>query len=407
MDFQYQGRDASGNKVEGQLQAPSESVALNTLSDRGIVITALTEQRMEEKSEPGQWRWWQGSLSIDELILFTRQLFALTKAGIPIIRALNGLAESSHNPFLQQTLRDISQSLVSGSELSTAFRRHPQIFSPIYVNLIQVGENTGQLDDALLRLIDHLELERETRKRMKSALRYPIMVISAISIAMVVINLFVIPAFANVFAKFGADLPLATRILMATSGFFLNYWPHMLVGLFVTVVGLRIYVRSGDGGIWWDKVRLRIPLVGSIFERIALGRFSRSFAMMMGAGVPILQCMSVVADSVGNRYIAVAIRNMRSGIERGERLTSTAAATGMFTPLVLQMLAVGEETGAIERLLNEVADFYEQEVDYELKRLADAIEPILLIFLGAMVLVLALGVFLPIWDLAGAAMGRG
>ncbi|ASP37179.1 MSHA biogenesis protein MshG [Bacterioplanes sanyensis] len=407
MDFRYQGRDASGNKVEGNLEAASETVALNTLVDRGVTVTALQEQAAPKEEQTTSISWWQPRLRIDELILFTRQLYALTKAGIPIIRALNGLAESSHNPLLQRILRDVNQSLVSGSELSTAFRRHPDVFSPIYINLIQVGENTGQLDDALLRLVEHLELERETRKRMKSALRYPIMVISAISIAMVVINLFVIPAFANVFAKLGADLPLATRILMGTSGFFVAYWPHMLALLVVGLGGLRVYVRTDDGAIWWDKTRLRVPLIGSIFERIALGRFSRSFAMMMGAGVPILQCMSVVADSVGNRYIAVAIRGMRAGIERGERLTSTAASTGMFTPLVLQMLAVGEETGAIERLLNEVADFYEQEVDYELKRLADAIEPILLVFLGAMVLVLALGVFLPIWDLAGAAMGRG
>lgn len=407
MEFSYQGRDASGKKVEGQLQAPSETVALNTLSDRGVTVTDLSAAVVEAQSKNAGGIQWRQHVSMDELILFTRQLYALTKAGIPIIRALNGLAESSHNRLLQVTLRDVSDSLISGSELSTAFRRHPALFTPIYVNLIQVGENTGQLDDALLRLVDHLEMERETRKRVKSALRYPTLVIGAISIAMVVINLFVIPAFDNVFAKLGADLPWPTRLLMATSGFFQAYWPHMLASLIGIIVWLRWYSQTESGGIWWDQKRLRMPLIGSIFERIALGRFSRSFAMMMAAGVPILQCMTVVADSVGNRYIGQAIRGMRSGIERGERLTSTAAATGMFTPLVLQMLAVGEETGAIERLLNEVADFYEQEVDYELKRLADAIEPILLVFLGALVLVLALGVFLPIWDLAGAALGRG
>jgi MSHA biogenesis protein MshG len=227
-------------------------------------------------------------------------------------------------------------------------------------------------------------------------------VVSAIMMAMTVINVMVIPNFASVFAKLGADLPFATQILIASSEFTINYWWLILL---VTVGGgyswLR-YIKTPDGLLWWDTKKLRLPLFGSLFKRIALSRFSRSFAMMLSSGVPILKALSIVAESVGNKSIGVAIEDMSRGIERGERLTSTAAATGLFTPLVLQMMSVGEETGSVDTLLDDVADFYEEEIDYELKQLADSIEPILLVFLGILVLILALGVFLPIWDLSGA-----
>ncbi|MEC9409196.1 MAG: type II secretion system F family protein, partial [Pseudomonadota bacterium] len=341
----------------------------------------------------------------EELVLFTRQLYALTKAGVPIIRALTGLAESANNDQLRTVLQDISEQLVGGSDLASAFRRHPKLFSPIYVSMIHIGESTGNLDDALLRLVGHLEMERETKKRIKSALRYPIMVVSAITIAMVVVTMFVIPSFSSVFNKLGADLPFATLILISVSEFMQNWWHVLLAGLVVGGIAFRQFISTDEGAVWWDRTKLNIPLIGSIFERIALARFSRSFSMMLTAGVPILNSLSIVAASVGNKYIGNAVSDMGDGVQRGEGLTNTAQRTGLFTPLVLQMMSVGEETGSVDRLLDEVADFYEEEVDYELKQLSDAIEPILLVFLGALVLVLALGVFLPVWELSGAVSG--
>jgi MSHA biogenesis protein MshG len=247
-----------------------------------------------------------------------------------------------------------------------------------------------------------LELERETKKRIKSATRYPLFVVSAIVMAMTVINIMVIPNFASVFAKMGADLPVATQILIASSEFTLNYWWLILLVVFGSGFSWFKYIKTPEGLLWWDTTKLRLPLFGSLFKRIALSRFSRSFSMMLASGVPILKGLSIVSESVGNRSIGLAIEDMYRGIERGERLTSTAAATGLFTPLVLQMMSVGEETGSVDTLLDDVADFYEEEIDYELKQLADSIEPILLVFLGVLILVLALGVFLPIWDLSGA-----
>ena len=303
-------------------------------------------------------------------------------------------------------LNAIADSLVAGSELATAFRQFPKIFSPIFISMIHVGENTGRLDLALKKLTAHLELERETKKRIKSAVRYPLFVISAMVLAMVVINIMVIPNFASFFAKLGSDLPLASRILITTSDFTINYWWMILLFIFGSSYAWYHYINTEEGRLWWDGKIIKLPLFGSLFKRIALSRFSRSFSMMLSSGVPILRALSIVSESVGNKAIGAAINDMYRGVERGERLTSTASVTGLFTPLVLQMMSVGEETGSIDTLLNDVADFYEEEIDYELKQLADSIEPILLVFLGGLVLVLALGVFLPIWDLSGAMGGR-
>ena len=399
--YLYRGRDNSGAAVEGSLQAGSREVAVSQLMQRGITPLKIQQQKALPAKD-GKTVQRSRKIKSEELVLFTRQLYALTKAGVPIIRALTGLAESANNDQLRTVLQDISEQLVGGSDLASAFRRHPKLFSPIYVSMIHIGESTGNLDDALLRLVGHLEMERETKKRIKSALRYPIMVVSAITIAMVVVTMFVIPSFSSVFNKLGADLPFATLILISVSEFMQNWWHVLLAGLVVGGIAFRQFISTDEGAVWWDRTKLNIPLIGSTFERIALARFSRSFSMMLTAGVPILNSLSIVAASVGNRFIGNAVSDMGDGVQRGEGLTHTAQRTGLFTPLVLQMMSVGEETGSVDRLLDEVADFYEEEVDYELKQLSDAIEPILLVFLGALVLLLALGVFLPVWELSGA-----
>jgi len=407
LNFQYSGRDIQGTLVEGSLQASSQDAAISHLQSKKITIVRLvTEVSSPDRKNINISFSFKKKITLDDKVLLTRQLYALTKAGIPIIRALHGLAESTDNQHLSGVLNDIADSLVSGSELATAFRQFPKIFSPIFISMIHVGENTGRLDIALKKLTEHLELERETKKRIKSATRYPLFVISAMVLAMGIINIMVIPSFAGVFAKLGADLPLATRILIVTSEFTISYWWLILLITLGSFFGLRQYIDTPKGRLWWDGKLLRLPLFGSLFKRIALSRFSRSFSMMLSSGVPILKALSIVSESVGNKSIGLGINEMYRGVERGERLTSTASATGLFTPLVLQMMSVGEETGSVDTLLNDVADFYEEEIDYELKQLADSIEPVLLVFLGVLVLVLALGVFLPIWDLSGAMGSR-
>jgi MSHA biogenesis protein MshG len=342
-------------------------------------------------------------VTLEDLILFCKQMHALTRSGIPIVRAIIGLAETTRNKTLEKILTDIGNFLSRGNTLTNALKMHNKIFPPLFISLINVGESTGHLDNAFAKLVTHLEMERDTRRRIGSALRYPILVISAVFVAIFIVNVFVIPSFASVFAKFGADLPLATRILLSISHFFIRYWWVLIGGIVITGIALLRYAQTPQGAYQLDRYKLKVPLVGDLLNRIALSRFARTFAMLYSAGVPIVQTIDTAGEAIGNLYISAAVKKMRSGIERGDSLARTANSTGMFTPLILQMIAVGEESGSVDKLLNDVADFYDEEVDYEIKRLAEAIEPILLVFMGLMVLVLALGIFLPLWDLGSAA----
>lgn len=285
-------------------------------------------------------------------------------------------------------------------------RRHPDVFSSFYISMVRIGETTGRLDKVFLNLFDHLEFEREMRDRVKSALRYPIFVVIVMCIAIAVINLFVISAFARVYACFNAELPIMTRLLINISNFTVTYWPVILIALGAAGIAIRTYIATPTGRFKWDKAKLRIPVVGKILLKATLGRFARSFALSSKSGVPIVQGLSVVAKTVDNAYITSRIEQMRDGVERGESILRTAVTTGVFTPVVLQMVAVGEESGALDDLMDEIADMYEREVDYELKTLSAQIEPILIFFLGILVLILALGVFLPIWDLGQAAFKK-
>ena len=406
--YRFTGRDAQGGKIIGSRESGSaDSLASELLAER---ITPLTIEEQAQANDSDVFAQLKESLrrkhvDLEELIIFCRQMYSLSKAGVPIIRAIGGLAESSRNLYLREVLQAVRSDLEGGQGMAVALNAHPKVFNTLFVSMISVGENTGQLDQAFRQLSVYLELERETRKRIKQATRYPLFVLSAMAVALVVINLFVIPAFSKVFAQFKADLPWATQILIGTSQFFQDFWWLLALLFGGSLFGFFKWIETDAGALKWDQIKLRLPIVGGIFERIALARFTRTFAMMYRAGVPLLQTLSINSASVGNRHIGQAILAMREGIERGEALTRTASASGLFTPLVLQMMAVGEETGALDDLFVEVADFYEQEVDYDLKQLADAIEPILIVAMGIMVLVLALGVFLPMWELASAAKG--
>jgi MSHA biogenesis protein MshG len=251
-----------------------------------------------------------------------------------------------------------------------------------------------------------MEFERDVRERIKQAMRYPTFVIIAMAIALVVINVFVIPVFAKVFAGFNAELPLMTRLLLGFSAWVVAWWPMMLAGVVAAAVGVRAYLRTPKGRYRWDSRKLKLPIVGDIVLKATLARFSRSFALSSQSGVPLVQALTVVAQTVDNAYIGSRIEQMRDGIERGESISRCAAATGVFTPVVLQMIAVGEETGELDSLLFEIAGMYERETDYNIKGLSTSIEPILLGVIAVLVLVLALGVFLPLWSMGQAAMGR-
>lgn len=401
--FSYQARDANGRALRGHVEAASASVVAAQLSEIGAIPLTIAPTVAETNNASISMPWFKPGVKLDELIIFSHQMSTLAKAGISIVRAVRGLSESARNPTLAAVLEEVAADLEGGVDFATSLKRHGDVFSDLYTAVIHVGENTGRLDEAFKRIAHYLELERETIKRLKSATRYPSFVLIAIGVAIGILNVFVIPAFASVFAKFHAELPWQTQVILAVSHFFSAYWPYLLVAGAGAAYATRRWIETDDGRHAWDRWKLKLPIVGSIFERINLARFCQTFAMVMKAGLPVTQGLTVVAGAIGNEYMSRLVLGMRAGIERGESITTTAGASGMFTPVVMQMLAVGEETGSIDELLAQSAGFYEQEVDYSLKTLTDAIEPILIVAIGAMVLVLALGVFLPLWDLSSVA----
>ncbi|MGI2260227.1 type II secretion system F family protein [Shewanella sp. GXUN23E] len=404
--FSYRGRDRQGATIKGQLEAANEAAAADVLLQRAIIPLELREikggQGIDLKALIGARR-----VSLDELQIFTRQMYSLTRSGIPMLRAIAGLAETAHSQRMKDALHDITEQLTSGRPLSASMNQHRDVFDTLFISMVHVGENTGKLEEAFKQLSGYIEREQETRKRIKAAMRYPIFVLFAITIAMVILNIFVIPKFATMFARFGAELPLPTRILIGTSEVFVNYWPLMLIVAVGTVFGIRYWMHSPEGEKKWDRWKLHMPAVGSIIERSTLARYCRSFAMMISAGVPMTQALSLVADAVDNAYMHDRIVNMRKGIESGDSMLRVSNQSKLFTPLVLQMVAVGEETGQIDQLLNDAADFYEGEVDYDLKNLTAKLEPILIGIVAGIVLVLALGIYLPMWDMLNVVKGGG
>lgn len=398
--FVYRGRDAQGQLVSGELEASSAEGAAGQLTKLGLIPVSLKETDASESAlNQLVEKLNQRKVGEAELIIFCRQMYTITKSGIPLISGLRGLAAAVKHTTLRKVLEEVSRDLESGNGLATALANHPAVFNSLFISIIHVGENSGRLDEAFLQLSEYLERDSETRKSIKAALRYPTFVIAAIVIAMAIINIKVIPAFAGMFEQFGADLPLPTKILIGTSNLFVNFWPHMLALLVAAAVAWREYLKTDQGQRFWGKTKLGIPLVGDIIERGSMARYSRSFAMMLRSGVALTTALELCSRVVDNLYLAEKIRGIRAGIERGDNLLRTHTASGMFTPLVLQMIAVGEESGQVDELLGEVSGYYEREVDYDIKSLGSKIEPILIVVMAAFVLILALGIFLPMWGM--------
>lgn len=405
--FQYTGRTPQGELTKGTLDSPDQQSAAKTLLVRSITPIQITPMKQAKQKQSGSEA---GEVKInvltpqvcsDDLVIFCRQMYSLSKAGIPIIRAVSGLS-NTRSLRLKVALAELIEQLEKGRSLSYAMAQFPKVFSPLFVSIVHVGENTGQLDTAFLQLSQYLERDQETRKQIKAATRYPSFVIFALVAALIVMNIFVIPVFAGMFEKFDTELPLMTRILLGMSDFFMHQW-YVLIGLIlVSIFIIKRYKDTQEGRLKWDHWKLKMPIVGGIVQRSLLARFSRSFAMMLKAGVPLTSALSLVAEAVSNAFMSDGIITMRRRIEKGESLSRVATASGLFSPLVLQMIHVGEETGQVDELLTEVADFYEREVEYDIKSLTSKIEPILISIVAVMVLVLALGIFTPMWDMMGA-----
>src|SRR3989338_8352589 len=409
--FAYKGRNGLGELVQGTLDGDDSGAIADQLLNTGIPPVEVSQVRGVLGATSGKPGWIKRQLTDKpitpiDLLLFSRQMYTLLKAGVPIMRALAGLQESTQNPAFSALLQDLRESLDNGRELSTAMRRHPKVFSPFYASMVQVGEMTGMLDVTFIRMYEHLEFERDMRERIKTAMRYPSFVIMAMAIAIVVINLFVIPAFAKVYAGFHTELPAITKMLIGFSGFMVSYWLLLLAMLAGAVLGFRLYTNTREGRYKWDRYKFKLPIAGEIILKATLARFARSMALSFKSGMPILQGMNVVGMVVDNEFMRSRIEQMRDGVERGESILRTAVAADVFNPVVLQMITVAQQSGDMDGLMFEIADMYEREVKYEVATLSSKIEPILIVALGILVLILALGVFLPMWDLGKAAMPK-
>ena len=398
--FKFQGRSEQGQAVTGTLEASSKDSVAGQLMGRGV-----TPIKIEEETAGANFLKKLNTLmggdkvSTIDLIMFCRQMYTVTKAGIPLTRGIRGLAAGVRHQKFQEVLNDVAERLEGGSTLSRSLRAYPEVFNDLFVSMIAVGETSGNLDQVFKQIGYYIERDEETKKRVKSALRYPTFVVLALFSAIVAINIWVIPAFSQMFSKFGAELPIVTKILISMSNVFTHYWYLILLFGGVASFGFSYFIKTDQGKLWWGKKKLSLPIVGDLIERASMARYARSFSLMLQAGVPINQALSLCASSIDNAYLAEKIKRIREGVERGDSLLRTHNIAQIFTPLVLQMIGVGEESGQIEELLADVAEFYDREVDYDLQTLTDKIEPILIITMAAFVVILALGIFLPMWSM--------
>ena len=403
--------------VEGQLEAASEAGVVEQLMAMGVVPIHIAISVVAGSSATSwlaqviswlvRFNSWvvlvtRKPVVTEDTMLFSRQMYTLSKAGIPIMRGLEALKASTAKPAMLDVLNDIFFSLQQGRKLSTAIGTHPEVFGAFYVAMIKSGEVTGRLPEVFLRMHAYIAFNIEVGGRIKQATRYPMYVMTALTMALVVINIYVLPGFSKVYGGLEEDLPTITRMMLSFSELMVHSWPMLLALLVAGWLVIKGVLRTPEGSYNWDRLKIRLPIVGDIILKSTLARFANGLALSNQSGVPLVQSLTMAADTVGNTFVGERIRKMRKGIERGKSIASCAVATGLFKPIALQMIAVGEETGELNDMLLELAGMYERETDQSIKSMTAAIEPIMVGIIGVMVLLLALGVYLPMWDLGEA-----
>ena len=394
--FGYKALNESGNKVTGEVEAATVEEATNILVARGLIPEKIGDRTAGMKSGMALF---SGRVKVADLILFTKQFRSMLSAGVAILRILQVLETQTQSRVLKDTIGKIVVDIRGGATLSEALQKFPRIFSPLYCAMIRAGELSGNLPSVLDRLIYIIEHETKVKNDIKSALRYPLVVVIALSIAFIVLLTFVIPVFANMFKKTGLELPLPTQIAIMLYNFLSNYWYVVLGVLVVIVFALAAYFRTAQGKFVRDSFLLRLPVLGPLFQKAALSRFASIFAILQTSGVPVLQSISILSETIGNEAIARAFEHLRERIEEGAGISAPLKTSRYFTPMVVDMIAIGEESGNLDEMLREITKHYDDEVEYAVKGLSDAIGPVLIVGLAAVVGFFALAIFMPMWDL--------
>jgi len=407
-NFKYKVRDNHGRPAAGIIESDSKEAVAGHLKKMGYTPT-LIEEAMPRLGNAGSFfeKFFRGKVRLEELIIFTRQLMTLQKAGVPILSSLDSIREQVINKYFKKIIEDIIRNVESGKSLSDSFAQYPDVFSEIYVNMVRSGEAAGVLDDILNRLGNLLEHELEIRMKIKQATRYPLLVLATIAMAFPITIVFIIPKFADLFNAFDTPLPAPTRILIWLNFILTHYWALVILVPVPAVILFRKIVAKENIRPYWDRFKLKIPVFGDLFLKIAMARFTKMCSIMAASGIPILNALEIVKGGVGNKIISDSVDNIIAGITEGESMALSMKASGLYPGIVTQMVKVGEDTGKLDQLLMNVGEYYDTQIDYIVKNLAVLVEPILIVVLGIMVLFLALGIFLPMWNLASLYMKIG
>ena len=397
--FQYKAMSASGGVVQDELEAPNPAAVAEKLESLGYIPLNISRKKggssklFEKKPR----------VKDHDIIVFPRQLVTLLKAGVPLLSALEALSEQTDNPVMREVIGKIYIDIESGISLSEALAKHPTVFEDMYVNSIRAGEMGGALDDVLLRLADLIEYDRETRSRIKSAMRYPIIVVVSLIVAVIALMMLVVPKFIDMFTQMNIELPLPTRILITIYEAMNNYWDVGIALIALMIIAFKLWVKTANGRLIWDSVKLKLPIFGPLLMKSYMSRFTRMFETLNRSGLPILQTLEIVSRTVGNAAIGREIEKATIGIRRGDGIAMPLKQSKLFPPMVVRMIAIGEQSGSLDEMLHNISEHYEMEVEYAVKGLTSMIEPILTVGLGVIVLFLALAIFLPMWDMTKIA----
>lgn len=399
-NFRYRVRDRMGKPIAGTIDAPTLQIAGDRLYQLGYLPINIEEERSTDSFDIAKiWLRFQ-KVKLEELIFFSQQLSTLYKAGLPLLTGLGSLAEQTENKKLKPILEAVRRQIEGGSSLFEAMSRYPEVFPQVYTNMIRAGETSGRLGESLDRFISLAEREIKTRQRVKEATRYPKIVILSLLIAFAILITFVIPRFAEIFAQFKTPLPLPTRVMIQINTIFHTYWYLVLFALLGIPLLIRHYLRTEKGRYSWDQCKIRIPFFGPLLLKVALSRFSYTFVMLNRSGIPILQTLEITASTINNVHLAQSITGILRKVREGRNFSDALKESEKFTPLVIQMVAVGESSGTLDEMLMRISEYYDVEADNAIKKLSTYIEPTLILFLGVVVLLLALAVFLPWWNMA-------
>ena len=398
--FKYRVRDRSGKAMAGTIEAPSVEMAGNRLYQTGYFPIAIEEKSASASLNLSDlWKKFQ-KVKLEELIVFSQQFSTLYKAGLPLLTGLRSLKEQTSNQKFKEILDEIGLQIEGGNTLFGAMSKYPDVFPVVYANMIRAGETSGKLGESLDRFVTLADRELRTRQRVKETTRYPKIVIFSVVIAFVVLLAFVIPRFAQIFAQFKTTLPLPTRMMIGINNLFQNYWYLVLPAFVFIPILLTRYIRTENGRIFWDRLKIRIPVFGRLFLIAALSRFTHTFVMLNKSGIPILQILEITSTTVNNVILSQSIEEISRKVREGKSLADAMKESGKFTPLVIQMVAVGESSGTFDEMLVRITEYYDIELENSIKKMTTYIEPALTLFMGVVVLFLALAVFLPWWNMA-------